>query len=119
MIRLELLLEDESTETALRILVPKIVGDKRARAVKYRSFRGKYTLLKQLPAFLKGYTKRIRQGEKLRVLVLLDRDVENCEELKQKLEDIASQSGLITRSMATADKPFQILNRIAVEELEA
>ncbi|MCE7948380.1 MAG: DUF4276 family protein [Chloroflexi bacterium CFX4] len=119
MLRLELLLEDESTETALRILVPKIVGGERARAVRYRSFRGKYTLLKELPILLKGYTKRIRQGEKLRVLVLVDRDVEDCETLKQKLETIALQAGLITRSMATADKPFQILNRIAVEELEA
>ncbi len=119
MIRLELLFEDESTENALRILVPKIVGEEKAKAVKYRSFRGKYTLLKELPAFLKGYTKRIRQGERLRVLVLVDRDVEDCEVLKQKLESIALQSGLITRSIATTNTPFQILNRIAIEALEA
>jgi hypothetical protein len=102
MTKLEILLEEESAERALRVLVPKIVGRERAKAVAFRKFRGKYALKKDLPVILKGYAARLKGAA-----------------LKQKLEQIALEAGLITRSMATAAKPFQILNRIAIEELEA
>ncbi|MCS6871048.1 MAG: DUF4276 family protein [Anaerolineae bacterium] len=119
MTKLEILLEEQSAEMMLRSLVPKIVGNERARAVAFRRFRGKYALLRQLPAILKGYAARIKSGEAIRILVLLDQDSDDCTELKRKLEQIALDAGLVTRSVATADKPFQILNRIAIEELEA
>jgi hypothetical protein len=121
-VNLELLLEDESMKNAVRLLLPKILGQLRSGAryhVAYRTFRGKYTLLKRLKTLLKGYAARIRDGETLRVIVLLDRDTDNCTELKQKLEGIASAAGLVVRSKATEAQPFQVLNRIAISELEA
>ncbi|MFN7209716.1 MAG: DUF4276 family protein [Aggregatilineales bacterium] len=117
--RLEILLGEESAERVLRALVPKIVGAENARTVAYRTFRGKGALIRQLPTLLKGYKARIKAGEQLRVLVLIDQDSEDCEALKRHLEQIVLESGLIPRSMATTAKPFQVLNRIAVEELEA
>lgn len=119
---LELLLEDRSMESALRFLVPKILGQTNTSVevhIAYRAFRGKYTLLKQLKLLLKGYALRIRSGEALRVIVLLDRDAEDCAKLKQRLERIASEAGLIVRSGATEAQPFQVLSRIAISELEA
>jgi hypothetical protein len=39
--------------------------------------------------------------------------------LKEKLENIAQQTGLITKTISEDKKTFQVLNRIAIEELEA
>jgi hypothetical protein len=80
-----------------------------------RPFRGKPDLLKNLPARLKGY----KHQPNFRVVVLVDRDDENCQKLKDKLEEIAGDVGLITKVTAPLGKPFQVLNRIAIEELEA
>ncbi len=121
-VNLELLLEDESMKNAVRLLLPKILGQLRSGAryhVAYRTFRGKYTLLKRLKTLLKGYAARIRDGETLRVIVLLDRDTDDCTKLKQKLEKIAATTGLVVRSKAAEAQPFQVLNRIAISELEA
>lgn len=56
--------------------------------------------------------------EDYRVVVVVDRDNQDCRELKQQLDDIAFNSGLVARSLA-GEGPWQILNRIAIEELEA
>jgi elongation factor P--beta-lysine ligase len=50
-------------------------------------------------------------------VILVDRDNEDCHQLKQKLEDIAVTAGFITKSSNC--RSFQVLNRIMVEELEA
>ena len=57
--------------------------------------------------------------EDWRIVVLIDRDDEHCIELKQKLEQIASDAGLVTKTAARSPQEFQILNRLAIEELEA
>ena len=51
-------------------------------------------------------------------MVVLDRDDDDCRALKNQLETIATKSGLITRSRASGH-PWQVVNRIAIEELEA
>ncbi len=51
-------------------------------------------------------------------MVVLDRDDDDCRALKNQLEAIATESGLITRSRAGGN-PWQVVNRIAIEELEA
>jgi hypothetical protein len=54
-----------------------------------------------------------------RILVLVDRDNDDCTTLKQQLEQVATAAGLPTRASAqTADK-IRVYNRIVVEELEA
>jgi hypothetical protein len=51
-------------------------------------------------------------------VVLVDRDDDDCEELKDRLERMAREAGLRTRSSARG-KPWVVVNRIAIEELEA
>jgi hypothetical protein len=51
--------------------------------------------------------------------VLVDADQDDCRALKRTLEDAASAVGLPTRSAVGAAGGFVVLNRIAIEELEA
>lgn len=111
----EFLVEEESAETALYNLVPKIVGP----AVSYniRVFQGKFDLLKKLPERLRGYRPWL--PDDWLIIVLLDKDREDCVQLKAKMEEIARREGLSTKSNPNASGRIQVLNRIAIEELEA
>ncbi len=80
------------------------------------SFQGKNDMLKKLPIRLRGYSNWM--PENYRIVVVLDRDDDDCRVLKNQLETIATKSGLITRSRA-GGHPWQVVNRIAIEELEA
>ncbi len=102
-------------EFALRNLLPKIV--KSGTRYDIRSFQGKSDLIKNLPSRLKAYYKR--QDSTLRIIILVDEDREDCLKLKARLEKIAQEVGFITRSKAGAGNSYQVVNRIAVEELEA
>jgi Domain of unknown function (DUF4276) len=53
------------------------------------------------------------------VVVVVDADRDDCRRLKSRLEEIAASSGLITRSSVGSGGRIQVLNRIAIEELEA
>ena len=70
-----------------------------------------------MPDRLKGYQAWLPPDWK--IVILIDKDREDCLELKEKLEIMAISSGLITKSSCQKDKSFQVLNRIVVEELEA
>ncbi len=111
---LEFLLEEPSAEKVLRNILPSIVTGN--HTFKCIVFQGKYDLLKKLPARLRAYKRWI--PENYRIIVLVDRDQENCTELKSKLNRFAAESGLLCRSTASGAF-FQVLNRIAVEEIEA
>ena len=50
--------------------------------------------------------------------MVVDRDDDDCVALKNRLEETAAAGGLRTRSRA-GHRPWQLVNRIAVEELEA
>jgi hypothetical protein len=52
-------------------------------------------------------------------VVVVDRDDQDCEQLKQELETHAAAAGLATRSTAPANTPWIVVNRLAIEELEA
>ena len=58
-------------------------------------------------------------SSRLKIVVLIDEDREDCLKLKKQLEDIAISAGLIPKSSCQKYKSFQVLNRIVVEELEA
>ncbi|WP_291511925.1 DUF4276 family protein [Acidithiobacillus sp.] len=115
--QIEFLVEEPSTEEALRHVLPKLLGN-RAR-YKLINMGSKYKLLQALPARLAAYRIRIAQGEQLRVVVLVDRDTDDCTALKRRLEDMASVAGLATKTRPTAQGQFYVVNRIAVEELES
>lgn len=111
---LEILVEEPSMEVFLRELLPGLI-DGRATFNVYPS-QGKDDLLKNLPSRLKGYAKWLPAG--WRVVVVVDRDDQDCNDLKKTMENAAAEAGLITRT-AGADGRWQVVNRIAVEELEA
>ncbi len=135
---IEFFVEEESAERALDILVPKILGFD--PTFRIHTFQGKMDLLKNLPARLKGYQTWL--PDDWRIVVLIDEDRQDCVELKENLERAAHDAGLLTRSMARAGqgvdirwlasritrgeahnddsgRRFRVLNRLAVEELEA
>jgi len=111
---IEFLVEEPSAESALENLIPKMVGP--AVSFKIRPFQGKPNLLANLPARLKGYSQWL--PEDWRIVVLIDADNEDCRVLKDSLEHMAADVGLITKTAAGGMR-FQVLNRLAIEELEA
>lgn len=117
MTHLEMLVEERSAEEAMRILVPRLVGPDVTFEV--HSFQGKRDLLAKLPARLRGYAGWMGSGVDARVVVLVDEDRQDCRRLKDQLERAAAEAGLTTRSVAGPAQPFAVLNRLAVEELEA
>jgi hypothetical protein len=80
-------------------------------------FRKKNHLLSKLPSRLKGY-KQLRPDD-YKIIVLVDRDSQDCLKLKDKLEDIALKEGFITKSSALVNQNFQVINRIVIEEIES
>lgn len=115
--RIDFIVEEPSAEEALRHLLPRLIG-KRAKW-KLINLGSKYKLLKVLPQRLAAYRRRIHAGEDLRVVVLVDRDNDDCVALKRRLEDAAQRVGLATKSAPDADGRFLVVNRIVIEELES
>jgi hypothetical protein len=109
----EVLVEEESMEAALRELLPKMLG---TVSCAYRSFQGKPALLRELPKRLRTYGRTLQPGGLL--LVVIDRDNDDCRQLKEGLELQAARVGLHTRSTNPAG-PYAVINRIVIEELEA
>jgi len=107
----EVLVEDPSSEAALQILLPRILGETSFAVYQHQC---KDQLLKQLPQRLKGYQAWL--PDKHRIIVIVDRDDDNCMVLKQRLESITHKAGLTTRANGEV---VQVVNRIAIEELEA
>ncbi|MFA6373735.1 MAG: DUF4276 family protein, partial [Methanothrix sp.] len=67
-----------------------------------------------------GYAKWL--PDNWRIVVLVDEDRSECDALKERMEQAADDARLITRTMAgslNSHARFQVLNRIAIEELEA
>ncbi len=112
--KLIVFVEEYSMEATLDLLLPKLLGD-----IPFEIFRFqcKDDLLKNLPARLRGYSPWL--PDSWVILVLVDRDDDDCLQLKQALEQQAANAGLISKSAAGEHKKFQIINRIAIEELEA
>jgi len=115
--QLEVLVEEPSAKVALNILLKRLAPGNRRFAV--RDFGSKHKLLKVLPKRLAAYAKRIQKGEDLRILVLIDKDSDDCEALKKRLETNATGSGLATKSRPDVQGRFHVVNRIVVEELES
>ncbi|WP_410649429.1 DUF4276 family protein [Amycolatopsis sp. cmx-4-54] len=107
MSHLEILVEEPSAEAALLALVPKIVGPDVSFVV--RRFQGKPDLLKRLSGVLRGYASRL-SWEEFRIVVVLDRDADDCLKLKNALVRIGEDAGIA---------PGAILHRIVIDELES
>lgn len=115
--QIEFLVEEQSAEEALKHLLPGMI---RQRSYwKLINLGSKNKLRKKLLDRLAGYRRRIERGEDLRIVVLVDRDNDECETLKRELEDAARSSGLTTKSVPGADGRFLVVNRVVIEELES
>ena len=100
-------------EAALRLLLPKMVGSLSFEVYPYQC---KNELLARLPDRLRGYAAWI--PDTWRIVVVVDRDDDDCDELKTRLETMATDAGFVTRSKA-GSQPYVVVNRLAIEELEA
>ena len=79
-------------------------------------YGSKQQLLARIPARMAGYARLPREHRPLS-LVLIDRDDDDCRDLKSTLERTCSNAGLPTR--ATGQGSIEVVNRIVCEELEA
>ena len=112
---IEFLLEEESAEVALKSILCKILSDDVSR--EFHAFQGQQDLLGKLPIRLRGYRRWV--PDDWRIMVLIDRDQKDCFQLKAQLEGIAHNAGFVTKSSASQEGDFQVVNRLAIEELEA
>ncbi len=110
--RLEILVEEPSAEEFLNIIIPKI-----APSLEFHIYpsQGKGDLLRNLPSRLRAYRRYL--PDDWRILILIDSDGGDCAALKNRLENIASASGLRTKSQSP--KKYHVINRIVVQELES
>ena len=112
---IEFLVEEPSAEAALRNLVPRIVGPSVSFDV--HTYQGKSDLLAKLPHRLKGYRPWLPAD--WRIVVLVDEDRHDCRDIKSQMEDAARIAGFRTRSSSQARSAYEVVTRLAIEELEA
>lgn len=110
--------EEQSAEEFLNHLMLLLLDSRHTFEI--IRFPGKRALLKRLPARLRGYGRWTEQSlTGMRFLVLVDRDKDDCRDLKAKLELMAQDAGFRTTTSSTSGGATQVLIRIAIEELEA
>jgi hypothetical protein len=115
---IEFYVEELSMEYFLNNLIPKII--RADIPFKIHNYGGKENLLKRLPIELPVICDRIQYENDLRICIIIDKDEDqNCQVLKGNLENIVLKAGLNTKSAPAYDGSFHVLNRIAIEELEA
>lgn len=109
----EVIVEEQSIEAALRLLLPKLLGGMSFEVYPYQC---KDELRQRLPERLRGYSRWL--PDSWRIVVIVDRDNDECRALKAELDRAAGDAVLVTRTHA-AGGPFSVVNRVAIEELEA
>jgi hypothetical protein len=107
-------LEEPSAEEALKYILPKVLADD--VSYEFHISEGKGDLLNNLPTLLKGHQWI---PDDWRIIVLIDEDRKDCHALKAYLEKAAHEAGFVTKSSSAPNGDFQVVNRLAIEELEA
>lgn len=107
-----LLVEEPSVEAALAQLLPMLLPS--TTTFEVHSFGSKDQLKKKLRDRLRGYANWLPADQ--RIVVLVDRDDDDCVELKELLLKDVDAAGLRPRSSGHA---WQVAIRVVVEELEA
>lgn len=113
-IHFEFLLEEPSMEAFLRSWLPRFLPE--GHTFGTYPYRDKRDLLKRLEERLKGYANWLPKN--YRIVIIVDRDNDDCEALKTRLEKACANAGLRSRR-ATGSGAWQVATRIAIEELEA
>lgn len=89
---IEFLVEEPSMEAFLRSSLPRLLGE---TSFEIYTYQGKADLLSRLEERLKGYATWLPST--WRIVVILDRDDDDCLKLKNSLEQLASVAALSTR----------------------
>ena len=110
---LEFHVEEFSMEAFLHALLPRMLPADCSFDI--HPYPGKAALLRRLGSRLRGYARWM--PAEYRIVVIVDCDSDACKVLKSTLEDICRRAGL--RSRRVAGRNWQIVTRIAIEELEA
>ncbi len=113
-IHFELHVEDRSMEVFLTSWLPRFLPAD--SSFKIYSYRGKHALLRKIRSRLEGYANWMPPDHRL--VLIVDRDSDDCEDLKAALENHCQMAGLRSRRAAGSPE-WQIVTRIAIEELEA
>jgi hypothetical protein len=92
----EVLVEEPSARAALLNLLPSMLGAEHTFLI--HAFQDKGDLLGSLKSRFLGYKHWI--PENYRIIVLVDEDRQECERLKERLEETARETGLVTKTWA-------------------
>lgn len=111
---IEFLVEERSMEAFLSAWLCQVLPEECEFAI--HAYQGKHALLRKLGDRLRGYSTWLPND--YRIVLIVDRDNDDCHQLKSRLETICGNAGLRSRQ-ATRDTDWQIVTRIAIEELEA
>ncbi len=111
---IEFLVEELSMEAFLNSWLPRFLPD--GCTFNIHSYQGKQALLRKLEGRLKGYALFLPPSHC--IIVIVDMDQDDCKQLKSKLESACGQAGLCSRQ-AAGSPPWQVVTRVAIEELEA
>lgn len=106
--------EEVSMEAFLHAWLPRFLPEDCTFGI--YPYPGKGALLRKLQDRLRGYAAWM--PAEYRIVVVADRDNDDCQELKTGLEDICASAGLRSRR-AAGGPDWQVVTRIAIEELEA
>ncbi len=100
----ELLVEEPSMEAALELILPRVLPEAE-HTFQIHVHQGKRDLLAKIEQRLRAYAAM--RWQDMRVVVVVDRDGDDCRDLKQRLVAACTAAG------------SDALCRIAIEELEA
>ncbi len=100
-------------EAFIRAILPSILGE--TTSFEVYPYQGKRDLLSHLEQRLRGYAAWI--PDTWRIIVIVDRDDDDCLNLKSSLENMAKLTTLRTRKSSQMN--WNLVFAIAIEELEA
>lgn len=111
---LEILVEEPSMEAFLQAMLPRHLPMDCTFEV--FAFQGKADLLQKVGQRLAGYANWLPINH--RVIILVDKDNDDCRLLKKTINDAAIRAKLSTKS-SSLDGSWVVLIRVVIEELEA
>ena len=110
--KIDILVEEPSMKGFLEPILPKIILPPHTWNIHVLTcFKTK------LEKRLRGFT-HLETGT-VRIIIVSDLDRKDCREVKQWLEEIVSRAGLHTKTNPDRDGTFEVITRLAIQELES
>lgn len=109
--------EEESMIIVLETIVDKVLGARISYQFIQRPHNGKHNLLKEIATDFKNYAEQWKDSQDFRVIVLVDRDRDDCKNLNNTILKIAVEQGLPCDPLHNPIVP--LLTVIVIQELES